>query len=65
MYLADDPTSIIAKAVAHLKTSKYHPNAMGIQFVQIGDDPYVTKALKKLVHGDNGVRCVLIVTCAI
>jgi hypothetical protein len=52
----DDPASVIEKAVARLRKSKYHPNTMGIQFVQIGDEPDAKEALKRLVHGDNGVR---------
>ena len=29
---------------------------MGIQFVQIGDEPQAEMTLEMLVHGDNGVR---------
>jgi uncharacterized protein YegL len=54
--VADDPASVIAKAVTRLKKCKYHPNTMGIQFVQIGDESDAKKALKMLVEGDNGVR---------
>jgi hypothetical protein len=54
--VADDPASVIAKAAARLIKSKYHPNTMGIQFVQIGDEPDAKEALKRLVQGANGVR---------
>lgn len=52
---ADDPAAVIANAVKRLKNSKYHPNTMGIQFVQIGDDPSAKPVLVELVKGDNGV----------
>ncbi|KAF8324636.1 hypothetical protein F5887DRAFT_1146976, partial [Amanita rubescens] len=52
----DDPASVIEQAVARLKSSRYHPNTMGIQFVQIGDEPDAKEALTALVKGDNGVR---------
>ena len=54
--VADDPASVIAKVVTRLKKSKYHPNTLGIHFVQIGDELEAKESLKKLVHGDNGVR---------
>ena len=54
--VADNPASVIAKAVARLRQSKYHPNTLGIHFVQIGHEPGAERALKKLVAGDNGVR---------
>ncbi|KAK2467599.1 hypothetical protein APHAL10511_000454 [Amanita phalloides] len=50
----DHPADAIAKAVKRLKNSKYHPNTMGIQFVQIGNAPDARVALKALVKGDNG-----------
>ncbi|KAK2465426.1 hypothetical protein APHAL10511_002780 [Amanita phalloides] len=50
----DNPADTIAKAVKRLKNSKYHPNTMGIQFVQIGNAPDARLALKALVKGDNG-----------
>jgi hypothetical protein len=54
--VADDPASVIAKVVTRLKKSKYHPNTMSIQLVQIGNDHEAVEALKMLVQGDNGVR---------
>lgn len=52
---ADDPATVIANAVGRLKNSKYHPNTMGVQFVQIGDDAGAKPVLVELVKGDNGV----------
>ncbi|KAF8326170.1 hypothetical protein F5887DRAFT_1145044 [Amanita rubescens] len=52
----DDPASVIEQAVARLKSSRYHPNTMGIQFVQIGDEEDAKEVLTALVKGDNGVR---------
>ncbi|KAF8325507.1 hypothetical protein F5887DRAFT_1018596 [Amanita rubescens] len=50
----DDPASVIEQAVARLKNSRYHPNTMGIQFVQIGDEPDAKEVLTALVKGDKG-----------
>ena len=55
-HVADDPARVIAKAVSRLRQSKYHPNTLRIHFVQIGDALEAKESLKKLVHGDNGVR---------
>ena len=54
--VGDDPASVIAKAVARLRKSKYHPNTMSVVFVQIGDEHDAAEALKRLAQGDNGVR---------
>ncbi|KAF8630024.1 hypothetical protein AX15_003140 [Amanita polypyramis BW_CC] len=51
---SDDPAAVIADAVKRVKGSKYHPNIMGVQFVQIGHEEDAIEALKKLVMGDNG-----------
>ncbi|KAF8324629.1 hypothetical protein F5887DRAFT_902712 [Amanita rubescens] len=51
---SDDPASVIEQAVARLKSSRYHPNTMGIQFVQIGDEEDAKEVLTALVKGDNG-----------
>ena len=53
---ADEPADVIAEAVKRLKDSHYHPNTMGIQFVQIGNETLAKQALKELAKGDNGVR---------
>ncbi|KAF8335137.1 hypothetical protein F5887DRAFT_989660 [Amanita rubescens] len=50
----DDPASVIASAVRRLKNKRYHPNTMGVQFVQIADDPGARPVLVDLVKGDNG-----------
>ena len=39
-----------------VKEAKHHPNTVGVQFVQIGDDQEAKKALQKIVYGENGVR---------
>ena len=54
--IADDPASVIMSAVRCLKNKRYHPNTMGVQFVQIADDPGARPVLVDLVKGDNGVR---------
>jgi hypothetical protein len=53
---ADCPADVIADAVKRLKDSHYHPNTMGVQFVQIGNEDSAKQALKDLAKGDNGVR---------
>ncbi|KAK2467671.1 hypothetical protein APHAL10511_000526 [Amanita phalloides] len=50
----DDPADVIAKAVKRLNGSRYHPNTMGIQFIQIGNEKDAKAVLKGLVKGDNG-----------
>jgi hypothetical protein len=54
--IADDPASVIASAVRRLKNKRYHPNTVGVEFVQIADDPGAEPVLVELVKGDNGVR---------
>ena len=53
---ADTPADVIAEAVKRLKDGHFHPNTMGVQFVQIGDEEKAKQALKELVKGNNGVR---------
>ncbi|KAF8628289.1 hypothetical protein AX17_005993 [Amanita inopinata Kibby_2008] len=50
----DDPPTVIENAVKRLKASRYHPNTMGVQFVQIGDEYEARTRLKELIRGDNG-----------
>ena len=54
--VADNPASVIEKAATRLRKSKYHPNILGILFVQIGGEPDAKKVLEELVRGDNAVR---------
>ena len=52
---ADDPKTVLVGAVARMKDGRHHPNAIGVQMVQIGDDANAAPALKLLMHGDVGV----------
>jgi len=47
---------VLAAAVKRMEENKHHPNSVGIQFVQIGDDQKAKKALQKLAYSENGVR---------
>ena len=53
-----EPTieDVLAAAVKRTKEARHHPNTVGVQFVQIGDDQEAKKALQKIVYGENGVR---------
>ena len=33
--------------------AKHHPNTVGVQFVQIGDDQDAKKALQMIAHSEN------------
>ena len=46
--LADDPAAVIEEAIQHLDLRKHHLNAVGVQFVQIGDEDGAEAALKRL-----------------
>ncbi|KAF5376140.1 hypothetical protein D9615_007707 [Tricholomella constricta] len=50
----DRPNDVLVTAVARMKAAKHHPNAVGVQIVQIGDDPEAVPALKNLMSGDVG-----------
>ena len=50
---------VLAAAVKRMKEAKHHPNTVGVQFVQIGDDQKAKKALQKIVYSENGVRYIL------
>lgn len=45
---ADDPEPVIVDAARHLEANAIPVRQLGIQFVQIGDDPDATEALKML-----------------
>lgn len=51
----DRPGEVLVAAHERLKKSKHHPNCIGIQFVQIGNDPKAEVALKELMNGNIGV----------
>ncbi|TFK69784.1 FabD/lysophospholipase-like protein [Pluteus cervinus] len=51
---SDDPKGVLVKAVNTLKDQGHHPNAVGIQMVQIGNDADAAPALKKLMGQDVG-----------
>lgn len=54
--LADDPQKIITAAVARMRAAEHHPNSVGVQIIQIGNDDGAVEALKNLMYGDVGVR---------
>ena len=58
--LGDEPHKVLVDAVARMKGAKHHPNSIGVQIVQIGDEEDAIQALKDLMHGDVGVRVALI-----
>jgi len=47
-YLADDPKEVIIEAARRLDQQQARQGCFGIQFVQIGDDPDATEALREL-----------------
>ena len=47
----DDPASVIQAAAQKLDEGLHHPNAVGIQFVQIGDEEGADDALVALCNG--------------
>lgn len=47
---------VLTTVVKRMKETKHHPNTVGVQFVQIGDDQKAKEALQKLVYGETGVR---------
>lgn len=50
---------VLTELSAEFRAKKHHPNWMGIQFVQIGNDAGAKEALEKLVDLNTGVRPVL------
>ena len=59
LYLADDPKQVIIDAARRLDHRGVPENQLGIQFVQIGDDPDAAEALNELDSGIaavNGIR---------
>ncbi|KAG6914650.1 hypothetical protein DXG01_016108 [Tephrocybe rancida] len=50
----DKPKDVLVEAVARTRAAKHHPNAMGVQIVQIGNDPDAIPVLKQLMFGDIG-----------
>ncbi|KAI0939133.1 hypothetical protein AcW1_004251 [Taiwanofungus camphoratus] len=57
---SDDPEGDLVDIAASLKAKKHHPNIVGVQFVQIGDDPDATRELRDLTRAnvDNMVDTV-------
>ncbi|KAG6856839.1 hypothetical protein H0H87_012897 [Tephrocybe sp. NHM501043] len=51
----DKPKDVLVEAASRMKLNKHHPNAMGVQIVQIGNDPDAVPVLKQLMFGDIGV----------
>jgi hypothetical protein len=60
---ADDPKSVIIEFARRLDVRNVPPRQLGIQFVQIGDDPGATEALNELddqlgpTHGIRVSNC--------
>ena len=48
---ADDPEPVIVDVARRLEANAIPARQLGIQFVQIGDDPEATAALKELDDG--------------
>jgi len=55
----DDPATVIQAAARKLDEGLHHPNAVGIQFVQIGNDEGADKALRDLCDGPVRVSSLL------
>ena len=53
---SDNPAKVIRSAARKLNEGLHHPNAVLIQFVQVGNDSHVEKALKKLADDPSYVR---------
>jgi hypothetical protein len=47
-YLADDPKEVIIAAARRLDHQQARHGCFGVQFVQIGDDPDATEALREM-----------------
>ncbi|KAI0722735.1 hypothetical protein C8Q76DRAFT_372257 [Earliella scabrosa] len=52
----DDPESVIMNAARRLDEGRHLLNTVGIQFVQVGDDPDATAYLQSLDNDLKGVR---------
>lgn len=50
MGIDDKPEDVIAVAENEIKAGKHHPNCIGIQFVQIGNDAGAHAALQALSY---------------
>lgn len=64
---ADDPGSVIVEFARRLDVKNIPLRQLGIQFLQIGDDPDATAALKELdddLGPANGVRVSNQVDCS-
>lgn len=51
----DKPEDNIAEAAQEIEAKKHHPNCIGIQFVQIGNDEQAKEALQALSYGSAKV----------
>ncbi|KJA24876.1 hypothetical protein HYPSUDRAFT_85703 [Hypholoma sublateritium FD-334 SS-4] len=54
----DKPEDSIADAEQEIKAKRHHPNSIGIQFVQIGNDEQAKEALQALSYGSAKVGMV-------
>ena len=59
---SDDPTRVIRAAARKLNEGLHHPNAIAIQFAQIGNDKLAMTALQKL-SDDPSFVCKLVCFC--
>jgi hypothetical protein len=55
-FTADGPKQVLTNAVARMKAANHHPNSVGVQIVQIGNDSHAIGPLKDLMQGVVGVR---------
>ncbi|KAG8995010.1 hypothetical protein FRB94_009513 [Tulasnella sp. JGI-2019a] len=52
----DRPEPVLVKWAAHLRAKRHHPNQVGIQFVQVGNEASATVALQALANANvNGI----------
>jgi len=60
----DDPKNVLVKIAAELKPKKHHPNIIGIQFVQIGEDQKARKELRTIARAEVAASTYLYSVCA-
>lgn len=51
----DNPRAVLLETVSKLQRMKHHPNAIGIQVIQVGNDKRAGPALQSLKGRDVGV----------
>ena len=51
----ENPRDVLKEAALRIRGAKHHPNCVGIQFAQIGNDRGAEEGLKSLMFGDIGI----------